>query len=312
MAHSNDMHTPLNETAPPISLDQMLELVGSAQQGIGIYDETDTLVYANGYFRQLLDVDAHSRPTWKDIMRSNHRDQSGNRICTPDFEVWLASAASRRGKLPFRSFESDMHDGRWMHVAETTLANGWMFSVLTDITELGASERVVRQQRDLAMRAALSDPLTGLSNRRHMQEVLGTLQASGQLQGAAVVLLDLDHFKRVNDAHGHDRGDMLLQHFAKLLQRLVRREDLAARWGGEEFLLLLPDVTKESAQEVVERVLKEVRLSAPLEHQPDFRYTCSAGWTLFQCGESVNEALKRADDALYEAKRAGRDGWLAR
>ena len=245
----------------------------------------DTLVYANHFYRRLLALDDHSRPTWKDILRANHREQNGTRISTQDFEAWLASAASRRAKLPFRAFEADLHDGRWVHVTEMTLANGWMLCVLTDFTDLGASERTLRQQRDLAVRAALSYPLTGLSNRRHMQEQLHLLHTYGQLLGTAVVLLDIDHFKRVNDTHGHDQGDMLLRHFAGALQRQVRREDLAARWGGKEFLLLLRDVTQEAACEVVERVLQEARASVPLANLPKFHCTCSAGLTFFRPGE---------------------------
>lgn len=297
---------------PPLSLDQLLELIGAAQQGIGVFDENDRLVYANCFYRQLLQVEENSRPTWKEILRANHREQNGTRISTADFEAWLASAASRRGKLPFRAFEADLHGDRWVYVTETTLPNGWMLCVLTDITELGTDERTLRQQRDLALRAALTDPLTGLSNRRHMQETLTTLHTNQQLHSAAVVLLDIDHFKRVNDTLGHDQGDALLRHFARLLQSEVRQKDLACRWGGEEFLLLLRDICPTATNHIIERVFYCVRSSVPLPQEPDFRFTCSAGITFIQTHESVHTALKRADDALYEAKHSGRNRWIMR
>lgn len=305
---------PSSPPAPPspLQLERLLELTGAAQQGIGIFDETDTLVYANDCYRQLLGVPEGRHPTWKDILRANHREQSGNRIVTPDFEAWLASAASRRGKLPFRAFEADLQDGRWVFVAETTLANGWMLCILTDITELGADERTLRQQRDLAVRAALSDPLTGLSNRRHMHDTLTSLHAARQLHSAAIVLLDIDHFKRVNDTFGHDQGDVLLRHFAKLLQGEVRQKDLVCRWGGEEFLLLLRDVSPDAADHIVERVFQTVRHSVPLPQRPDLRYSCSAGVTFIQPHEPVKDAVKRADEALYEAKGNGRNRWMVR
>ncbi|QPC32868.1 diguanylate cyclase [Caldimonas thermodepolymerans] len=296
--------------SPPLSPDRLLELIGSARQGVGIFDETDTLVYANCFYRELLHVPEDGRPTWKDILRANHREQSGTRIETQDFDDWLASAASRRGKLPFRAFEADLHDGRWVHVTETTLPNGWMLCVLTDITELGADERTLRQQRDLALRAALSDPLTGLSNRRHMHETLATLHASQQLHPAAIVLLDIDHFKRVNDTLGHDQGDLLLKQFARLLQGEVRQKDLACRWGGEEFLLLLRDTTPAAAEPILDRIFQAVRASAPLPQQPQFRYTCSAGLAFIWPEETVHAALKRADEALYAAKGGGRNRWV--
>lgn len=260
----------------------------------------------------LMQVEENSRPTWKEILRANHREQNGTRISTADFEAWLASAASRRGKLPFRAFEADLHGDRWVYVTETTLPNGWMLCVLTDITELGTDERTLRQQRDLALRAALTDPLTGLSNRRHMQETLTTLHTNQQLHSAAVVLLDIDHFKRVNDTLGHDQGDALLRHFARLLQSEVRQKDLACRWGGEEFLLLLRDICPTATNHIIERVFYCVRSSVPLPQEPDFRFTCSAGITFIQAHESVHTALKRADDALYEAKHSGRNRWIMR
>jgi len=292
-------------------MDHLLALMDAAQQGIGIFDQTDTLVYANDFYRQLLDLEPDIWPTWKDILRANYRNQAGNRISTDDFEAWLASAASRRGKLPFRAFETDIHGGRWIHVAETTLDNGWMLCVLTDITELATDERTLRQQRDLALRAALSDSLTGLSNRRHMQDTLAALYEQCLPRPAAVVVLDIDHFKQVNDTLGHDQGDQLLRHFAGLIQGQIRREDLAARWGGEEFLLLLRDIRAEDAHQIVGRLLEEVRASRPLSRYPEFRYTCSAGLTFPRPGETVHVTLKRADEALYQAKTSGRDRWAA-
>ncbi|MFO7338970.1 MAG: diguanylate cyclase [Lysobacteraceae bacterium] len=296
--------------APALPPDRLLELAGAAQQGIGVFDETDRLVYANGFYRQLLCLEEDTWPTWQEILRANHRDQSGNRIATADFEAWIASAASRRGKQPFRAFEADMHGDRWVHVTETTLANGWMLCILTDITELGADERTLRQQRDLALRAALTDPLTGLGNRRHMQEALAAAHARHGLRGAALVLLDIDHFKRVNDTFGHDQGDLLLRHFAGRIQAQVRRGDLAARWGGEEFLLLLRDVTPEAAGQVLERLFRDVRDGVPLPRHPEFRYSCSAGLAFVRDGEALKDVLRRADQALYAAKSDGRDRWM--
>lgn len=301
-----------SRASPPLQIGQLLELADVARQGIGVFDGTDTLVYANGFYRELLGLGERELPTWKDILRGNHRAQHGNRISTEDFEAWLASAASRRGKLPFRAFEADFHGDRWVHVTETTLPSGWMLCILTEITELAADGRSLRQQRDLALRAALSDPLTGLSNRRHMQEMLATLHADRQLQSMAIVLLDIDHFKRVNDRFGHDQGDELIRHFAGKIQAHVRRGDLVARWGGEEFLLLLRDATPGAAQQVLQRLFDGVRASMPLPDVPDFHYTCSAGLTWVQAHEQVGDALKRADEALYDAKHGGRDCWVVR
>lgn len=306
------MSTARHNLTPALPFDNLFELLGATQQGIGIFDETDTLVYANDCYREFLGLPQNIWPTWKEILRANHRGQCGNRIATDDFEAWLASAASRRGKLPYRAFEADLHGNRWVLVAETTLPNGWALNVLTDISDLATDERTLRQQRDLALRAAFSDPLTGLSNRRHMHDTLSALHTTSELQDTAVVLLDLDHFKRVNDTLGHDQGDALLRHFANLLQGEVRQKDLAARWGGEEFLLLLRDICPTATAHIVERIFHTVRASKPLAQHPEFHYTCSAGITFIRPDESIKDALKRADEALYKAKTGGRDRWVER
>lgn len=306
------MLTANHRPALPFSLEQLIALMGAAQQAIGVFNEHDTLVYANPYYRQMFALAEDSFPSWKTLMRDCYRNNTGTRINTANFEGWLTSAASRRGKLPYRAFEADLHGDRWVHIAETSLPNGWMLSILTDITELATDERTLRQQRDMALRAALSDALTGLSNRRHMQETLHHLASTQQLVSSALVVIDIDHFKRVNDTLGHDQGDVLLGHFGRLLQGEVRQKDFACRWGGEEFLLLLRDVCEESTTHIIERVFQAVRSSTPLPTVPDFRFTCSAGVSFVRANEAVKDALKRADDALYEAKSNGRNQWLIR
>lgn len=298
------------DCSPPLSLVHLVGLMDTAQQGFAVFDQTDTLVYGNAFYRQLLSLEPDTWPTWKQMLRASYRDQTGSRITTADFETWLSSAASRRGKQPFRAFEADMHDGRWIQVSETTLENGWMLCVLTDISALTTDERTLREQRDMALRAALSDPLTGLSNRRHMQDALDELDQATRA-GSVLVLLDLDNFKQINDSLGHHEGDAILQHFARLIQNRVRREDMVARWGGEEFLLVLRHIDIEDASALLDRLLEEVRCSTPLLHLPQLRYTCSAGLTTLGDGRSINDALKCADYALYQAKSSGRDRWIA-
>ena len=108
-------------------------------------------------------------------MRRNHLRGQGARIETDDIETWLRSACSRRGKLPYRAFEADLRDGRWMWMSETMSANGWMLCQASEITELRADRRALRQERDVALRAAQTDPMTGISNRTHLMQLLELL-----------------------------------------------------------------------------------------------------------------------------------------
>ncbi len=154
-------------------------------------------------------------------------------------------------------------------------------------------------------RFATCDHLTGLANRRHMQERLVLEHARAQRGHTfSVVLIDLDHFKRINDSHGHARGDEALRAFADEAAAGLRNCDLLARWGGEEFLLLLPDTPAPQARSTVERLLARMHAAPPI---PGLPMTFSGGVTEQQPGEAVAETVARADRAMYAAKQGGRD-----
>lgn len=158
-------------------------------------------------------------------------------------------------------------------------------------------------------RAARTDELTGLANRREMQNRLDTEFSRFKRAGHhfSVVLIDLDLFKRINDDHGHNAGDAVLRQFADLTHTVVRQSDLAARWGGEEFLLLLPDTSLLQALALAERLRAEVA-STQFRYQGEaLPVTISAGVCSISKAGSVNELLKQADIQLYNAKDAGRN-----
>lgn len=192
--------------------------------------------------------------------------------------------------------------------------------VLAGITALSARmgllrERLRRQKKELEASLeqiqllATQDELTGLVNRRHMTQLLRAEQARQQRTGQlmSVVLLDLDLFKSINDTFGHQAGDTVLRTFAQSVLPGLRSADVLARWGGEEFLLMLPDTSPSEALQCVERmrtVLAEVPFDAI---DPGLRLTFSAGLAACQPGESIESVLELADQALYRAKQAGRN-----
>jgi diguanylate cyclase (GGDEF)-like protein len=155
-------------------------------------------------------------------------------------------------------------------------------------------------------RLAIHDELTGLANRRHMQERLEQEKSRCQRTGRqfSIAVIDLDHFKRINDSLGHAGGDAVLRAFAAATAATMRGADLMARWGGEEFLLLLPDTPGAQAQAVVMRLLERVRT---LPCAADLPMSFSAGVTEHHQDESVSDTVARADRQMYEAKRAGRN-----
>ncbi|WP_343594262.1 GGDEF domain-containing protein [Paracidovorax wautersii] len=168
----------------------------------------------------------------------------------------------------------------------------------------------VRRAEEQLQAQAATDPLTGLSNRRNLiaraERTLAEARQAGR--PTALVIADIDHFKRINDRYGHDAGDQVLVSIGARLLRASRAHDVVARWGGEEFLILLPDTSAEAAQILAERVRSAVA-EAPIEHHAGGRIeaTLSLGVCEVGAGESMTSAIARADRALYRSKDAGRD-----
>ena len=151
--------------------------------------------------------------------------------------------------------------------------------------------------------------MTGLANRRHVQDLLAEeVKRHRRLgQPLCVALLDLDHFKRINDLHGHQAGDDALRHFARTAREALREIDVLARWGGEEFLLMMPSTTPEQALTGLERLRQRLAQHPHPPSLPGLVITCSAGVALHQVPATIEQTIDWADKALYRAKAEGRD-----
>jgi len=158
-------------------------------------------------------------------------------------------------------------------------------------------------------RTAKTDELTGLSNRRDMLNRLSEEFSRYQRSGHhfSITLIDLDLFKNINDQYGHDAGDAALVQFADLVQSMIRQTDIAARWGGEEFLLLLPDTSLIPALTLAERLRSKVAQSTFDFNGQDLPITMSAGVCSIAQANSIDNLLRQADLQLYSAKKAGRN-----
>ncbi|WP_339645425.1 GGDEF domain-containing protein [uncultured Porticoccus sp.] len=169
-------------------------------------------------------------------------------------------------------------------------------------------QRLQATWRELDIQAC-TDELTGLANRRGLREYLGKQeQRSTQGEGSyAVILGDMDDFKQINDRYGHDVGDRVLSTVGKLISSLVREDDLAARWGGEEFLLLLADTDAEGAKVLAEKVRDCVATSKILVDGESIDLSMSLGVAAQQQDAPLSASLKSADVAMYEAKRRGKN-----
>jgi diguanylate cyclase (GGDEF)-like protein len=174
------------------------------------------------------------------------------------------------------------------------------------------SDRYQQMMHDsnIALReASTHDSLTGIANRRLLLERLKEESARGKRhpQSFSLAMLDLDYFKRVNDQHGHDVGDRLLSEVARVMEAEVREHDLCGRWGGEEFLIVLPETDLEAAACVVERVCASIRALGIQVDDQLLSVTVSAGIAEHWPADTYATTINRADGALLQAKRAGRD-----
>jgi diguanylate cyclase len=181
----------------------------------------------------------------------------------------------------------------------------------TELRQSAAELARLRGELHGAVRDALTDPLTGLGNRRSFDLELRTVAArAGRSSPAHLVIADIDHFKRVNDSHGHDIGDEVLRIVGEVLLANVRRDSVVARLGGDEFGLLLPEAGSDYTTGIATR-LCELLASRPLAVRrfPEVieRITLSVGVAGWHAGESSARWFARADAALYEAKRRGRN-----
>lgn len=177
---------------------------------------------------------------------------------------------------------------------------------------VAAKRRIAELEEALAAahNVASTDPLTGVLNRRGLEDAFQREMAKARRNGAstagmALVLIDMDDFKRLNDVHGHQVGDRALVHLVSVLRAAMRPSDVLARFGGEEFVLLLPDSALTAAVAAVERFQRELAAQTMAGHS--IRLTFSAGVVQCEADGSLGDSIRRADSATYAAKRAGKN-----
>ncbi len=165
--------------------------------------------------------------------------------------------------------------------------------------------------REALREQSIRDPLTGLYNRRYMEEALKQQlsRVMRQLHPLGIIMIDIDHFKNFNDTYGHAAGDALLRELGQFLQSHIRGEDIACRYGGEEFTLMMPDISLEVAQKRAEHLRQEAKqLRVQDAGQFHEGITLSLGVAIYpQHGRTLDIVLRSADAALYRAKQEGRD-----
>ena len=188
--------------------------------------------------------------------------------------------------------------------------NELMARVRTQIRKKRYTERL-RDNVQASIEMAITDALTGLFNRRYMETHVGTLveQATSRGKPLTVLVLDIDYFKSINDSWGHDAGDDVLREFAVRIKKSIRGIDLACRYGGEEFVVVMPETDMAVATMVAERLRRRIATEPfPIQQgAKSVEVTISIGIAALERDEDAAKVFKRADQALYRAKRDGRN-----
>jgi len=179
------------------------------------------------------------------------------------------------------------------------------------INELSSTNEQLAEETSKFRRLSTVDPLTQLYNRFGIDQIIASLSGNSYLQTPnnphySLLMIDIDHFKRINDQRGHDIGDLVLQHIAKIIQAHLRGGDYVGRWGGEEFVAILPGANKTIAMHMAE-IIREAIFTTPCEIDKPLSISASFGISERNEGEDFASCFKRADNALYKAKAQGRN-----
>jgi len=282
------------------------DVIEALPNGIAAYDADDRLVLFNEAFREFYDRTAPAiveGATFESILRYGIDHGQFARIGSTRTEqdAWF-EARLRDHHNPGRRWIQHLADDRWLQVQERVSRSGHVVGVRTDVTDLKLAERKIKQQAE-------RDPLTGLYNRRVVLDRLGRLLASASQaeRFGALVLVDLDGFKAVNDTLGHDAGDSLLTQVGERFQATVRKADIVARLGGDEFAIVLFNLTTpQDAERIVDKLQRCLLPPVQLAARP---VTLSASFGVAivpEHGATPVELMKHADLALYQAKEHGR------
>ncbi|MFN3688783.1 EAL domain-containing protein [Salinarimonas sp.] len=286
------------------------DVLDTIPDAVAAYDTQDRLVLFNKAYKDFYALSAPAieiGAPFEDILRYGLANgQYKDAGTTPEeHERWLARRLATHRQRPFQRVIQPLGDGRWLQVRERRSRSGYIVGVRTDITSLKLAEAAIK-------RHAEQDPLTGLANRAVITSRLRDQLESRRRadQAGAVVLLDLDHFKDVNDTLGHDAGDALLREVARRLTAAVRGTDTVARLGGDEFAVMLPGLaTPEEAHAIVEGIHRSLQRETTVAGRA-LTPSASIGVTLYpHDGTTPTELLKNADIALYQAKARGRGIW---
>lgn len=292
----------------------LLSLFAQTGDAICVFDANNKLIHYNQAWLRLVqipEVTLH-HIDFDEMIRYCHRHHVGLKIDGDDLDAWLSRAHQKRRSLTNRLFEVDTLDGRFWLCSEYTNPDGVLLAHFAEISKQKLLEFNLKKQQDELTWLAMTDQLTQVYNRHGLfSKVHDSMQQCHlQQRNYSFFLIDVDFFKEINDNFGHTCGDEALSAIASALKGQLRNQDLLGRIGGEEFAILLTEVSASQANHIGERLCHAVAQLPPVSPKQRQPLTISVGVVHHQAGEQIrdfNALYKTADQALYQAKHQGRN-----
>lgn len=288
----------------------LADFATQSKDGYAIFSADDILVCANNAFLGTFNQTVNSMVglSFTEIIRLAFTEKTGPKIDTDDIEQWLVLIEKERRNRNFRLFEVDLVDGRWFLFSEQLLPTGELLLQTKDITKQKILELHLNERTRSLTDLALTDELTRIANRRSfVASVQSEISRCERLNyRVALLLLDIDYFKSVNDSYGHQAGDDVLQQVALRISSILREYDIFGRIGGEEFGVFLAETDRETALQVAERLRRLIAIEPFVIAGRPLTITISIGVATGE-GQSFESLYGEADTALYKAKSAGRN-----
>lgn len=304
-----------NKIEPATTL--LIEALELTPDAFAIFNATDRLIYCNQAWGELFAMDAKQAIglTFNQLVKHAFYQTSGIKIDLnmhdheTELDLWLEKAQQKRRSQPFRHFEIDLKNGDWFLVSEQCFNQNYLFTYATNISATKKLESDLQKTNQEMQQLAMTDQLTDLANRhaffKHAEHEFAKHIISGEM--LVVFMFDLDLFKQINDKYGHLCGDRVLTTFANLLKREIRDSDLCARFGGEEFIALLPKCSIKSATLIAERIRKTFSKIQFEHNKQTFSVTVSIGISTNKNHTQLTQLISEADKQLYLAKQNGRN-----
>jgi len=291
--------------------DILLDAIALTNDVIGIFDSSDRVVFCNAPFSEMFGQpdQAPIGQSFEQLILSCFERKQGVQIDSTDIQSWLEMAHSKRRSAPYRSFEVDTCCRRWFRLTEMIVGE-FLFIYGTEITASKNLEIELVQTKNKLQQLAATDYLTGIYNRRQFNTLAERelLRCGRNNLPATLMILDIDHFKHINDTYGHACGDAILVAFTDRIRGELRSYDIFARIGGEEFAILLPEVDSKVAMDIAARYLSKIA-DVPFYYESEhISVTTSIGLSeSYPKIKTLDYALQIADKNLYAAKQQGRN-----